>query len=102
MTARAISSALMAAYRKGLQGGVMLPHEAAAIAADLVGEWQDIATAPKTGVLVLVRQEKGNDFAGTFVAYWSELDDAWLYARGRTVRRPTHWMPLPAPPQERA
>ena len=35
MTARAISAALMAAYRKGLNGGVMLNHEAAAIAADL-------------------------------------------------------------------
>lgn len=62
-------------------------------------EWQTIETAPKDARLVLIRTHIGDEWAGTFTAYWSRLNSKWMYAQGRHVPNPTHWMPLPAPPQ---
>ena len=87
MTARAISSALMAAYRKGLNGGVMLNHEASAIAADLA---HAATTAPqccmcgKTGLSIA---EDGGPECELRDGRWvcsGECWDiaAWLQARG--------------------
>ncbi len=59
-------------------------------------EWFDIKTAPKDGTDVLTF-----GMAGLVVARWE--DEAWrIYNYGyedATVRKtPTHWQPLPAPP----
>lgn len=61
-------------------------------------EWQPIETAPKDCRLVLIREAHGNDFIGTFVGYFSPVDNAFLYSVGRAIKKPTHWMPLPPAP----
>lgn len=59
--------------------------------------WRDIESA-QDGVDVLVYVPSTEE---QFVAYRDEKGD-WLYARcgvTRIVCEPTHWRPLPAPPQ---
>jgi hypothetical protein len=63
-------------------------------------EWQPIETAPKDGRLSLVRKSGGDEWCGTFTAYWSAARGAWFYSQDRSVATPTHWMPLPNPPKE--
>lgn len=51
-------------------------------------QWQDIATAPKDGAVIL---------------YWPAIDDlpehiAVCSHRGGPFRHPTHWMPTPCSP----
>ena len=74
-----------------------------------MNEWQPIETAPKdgTGVLAFALGNPAGYFYG--VAMWVNADPDlnphtpadklslwwWPYAI-----RPTHWMPLPAPPEE--
>lgn len=70
-------------------------------------DWQDISTAPKDGTRVILYQPDGQwrrrgPHRGAEVAtgYWHqpgnpEADGFWV-AGG--AFRPTHWMPLPAPP----
>ncbi len=76
------------------------------------GQWQDIATAPKDGTTVIVfRHLCGFNVIGT--AHWFQAESmpalsGWV-ARGVSnicpspgelgLAAPTHWMPLPAPPQ---
>ncbi len=76
--------------------------------------WQPIETAPKDGTEILVW---GVTFLepGAHKAYWSDNryneptpQMAWCIANSQDrdyntadeVRSPTHWMPLPAPPQD--
>lgn len=70
--------------------------------------WQPIETAPKTGepfvVLVLDPIGKQRDYR---VMRWDTKDSLWFWAGrsfcpGETYAEliPTHWMPLPKPPQE--
>lgn len=89
---------------------ISLPHEASAAwpilpAAGLrdgclgggAMNWQPIETAPKDGTEILTC-DKGLGFS---VRYWGENEDGdnvWL-PRIRGVF-PTHWMPLPSPPEE--
>jgi len=56
--------------------------------------WQLIKTAPKNGELVLVFE----DFVS--VAYFDADEGDW-YSPGLSgdMYHPTHWMPLPAPPE---
>lgn len=61
--------------------------------------WQPIEMAPKDARLILVRTEKGDDWSGTFVAHWSKSGAGWFYSQDRCVTNPTHWMPLPTPPE---
>ncbi|WPY93143.1 hypothetical protein T8T21_08380 [Limimaricola variabilis] len=60
--------------------------------------WRDISTAPKDGRLVLLRTEHGDEWAGTYVAYWIASRGLWFYSQDRSVPRPTHWMPVPPAP----
>jgi hypothetical protein len=78
-------------------------------------EWQPIATAPRDGtkILVWIHQWAGEihgvaNATGNEIAYWANGTsdfpgaDWWVCAGGdgyATWCRPTHWMPLPAPPQ---
>ena len=58
--------------------------------------WQPIETAPKDGAIVLV-------FIGGIMGtgFWDDEVDDWElcgYLIGSA--KPTHWMPLPDPPEE--
>jgi hypothetical protein len=65
-------------------------------------EWQPIETAPKDGRLILARNATGDDWSGTFVAYWSTVKNDWMYSIERVAPELTHWMPLPEPPKTSA
>jgi hypothetical protein len=77
----------------------------------LEGRWQPIETAPKSDdicnpIKVLVYGIREGELSGlddepkVWKAYWSS--DAWSVSGGdyyaAWVRSPTHWMPLPEPP----
>jgi len=56
-------------------------------------EWQPIETVPK-GTFVLMCDMKAGE-----VRKWAYTD--WMVNKkccGDATRKPTHWMPLPAPP----
>ena len=57
-------------------------------------EWQPIETAPKDGRNVLIFNEDGIE-----IGWWSRGTSEWcrqdMYL---STAQPTHWMPLPAPP----
>lgn len=77
--------------------------------------WQPIETAPKDGVSILLKGAGGGEVEGK----WTKSDDAygadekfpcgWYTAytpneivsilSGFDHKEPTHWMPLPEPPQ---
>jgi len=56
--------------------------------------WQPIETAPKDGRWILVARD---DMQG--VVWWNKNSDHWALAPLSYFDRPTHWMPLPQPPQ---
>lgn len=63
-------------------------------------KWQPIESAPKDGTRVLLRAEGGI----TEGHYDSHFWKSWLGCHDRqkvyaSVHKPTHWMPLPAPPE---
>jgi hypothetical protein len=61
------------------------------------GGWRDIATAPQTSSAILVWcAERRN----TFTVSYSFYDARWIHFGGRGFldEIPTHWMPLPSPP----
>ena len=73
-----------------------------------INEWQPIETAPKDGRLILAT----NDFGGMVLCWWGkdyndESYEGWLsgdgdgYSTGLyySPLNPTHWMPLPKPPE---
>lgn len=76
-------------------------------------EWQDIETAPKDAVILLygllephpddVDLYANLDSPKRVAGYWDEIDGAWCPV-GSTFEgpwfNPTHWQPLPAPPQD--
>ena len=59
--------------------------------------WQPIETAPKDGREVLVAVDKSYT-GGVLVALWCAHDEAWKDWDLDTWE-PTHWMPLPEPPE---
>jgi hypothetical protein len=73
-----------------------------------MSEWQAISTAPKDGTPVLLF-EPGDDegvcfhigrFARTPGFRKRPARDGWVIASGwLAFDEPTHWMPLPAPPE---
>lgn len=59
-------------------------------------EWQPIATAPE-GMFVLVCFDSGDiDIARHIHTTWLSIEDLDF---GYGWDMPTHWMPLPAPPE---
>jgi hypothetical protein len=65
--------------------------------------WQDIATAPKDGSHVLLFWQEVSRWP--VVGWWFAPWDQWRagnYYCGKTMGKPTHWMPLPAPPIHRS
>ena len=68
--------------------------------AEALGCWQDIRTAPKDGTTVDLWSPKYVRFTG---CVWTKLykrnDYQWFqYGTDGYEIEPTHWMPLPAPP----
>jgi hypothetical protein len=76
-----------------------------------VNEWKTINTAPKDGSRILlwpIRRGRGAQFSSdAFVGLgrWhqpanSDYSGSWMVATGVYVTgEPTHWMPIPSPPQ---
>ena len=76
---------------------------------DRGGSWQPIATAPKNGTRVLVSSRAyGVTYYG--FCHWQSFDDGssgWIGGSFATIPpgcfsaflNPTHWMPLPSPPE---
>lgn len=65
--------------------------------------WQPIETAPE-GCNILLFAATGLDTEVIHIGYWDFYDERWEVGfdpRNR-VYRPTHWMPLPTPPEKEA
>lgn len=67
-------------------------------------DWQPIETAPKDGNIMVAY---ATGFGGAFgilpvvsVAFWYDIGDTpgWNDLLYNTSSTPTHWMPLPEPP----
>ena len=65
--------------------------------------WQPIDTAPKTGWIMVtsphwnIKHPVVECFAT--IVRWSPRLGLWLSEDGGDVNQPTHWQPLPEPPQ---
>ena len=60
--------------------------------------WQPIETAPKNGTWLLLTAV--GDWKA-HIGLWDEMERRWVKdGEGRPLSDLTHWMPLPAPPQE--
>jgi hypothetical protein len=59
-----------------------------------VCQWREIATAPK-GTLILLCSMTATELRHSYFVDW--LVDGRLCS-GKHTAKPTHWMPLPAPP----
>ena len=62
----------------------------------LVPVWRPIETAPKTGGPILVFVKYSNNVTSVSESYW-DYRGHW---NGYRMNKPTHWMPMPAPPEE--
>ena len=75
-------------------------HYLRALAAqqDAGGGWQPISTAPKDGRRILTLEQW--PVMDIRIARWVHgPHNVWITDNGGYVRRATHWMPLPSPPQ---
>lgn len=74
-----------------------------------MSEWQPIETAPKDGSQVLVWDQTEGVCTARFQSHVEEWRASWgseewiqdgsVYDDALVARKPTHWMPLPAPPK---
>lgn len=77
-----------------------------------MGEWKPIETAPKDGTLIRVKGNEGpygvTSWEGEALWHiptnWNKKSATWC-SEGKAVLwlagyRPTHWQPLPAPPEQ--
>lgn len=73
-----------------------------------MSEWQPIETAPRDGSCILLANSAGAWFGKYLERYQSGFkpDNPWhsmmlnhSHIKGIASRIPTHWMPLPPPPQ---
>ena len=63
-----------------------------------MSDWQPITTAPNDGTLILTFQ--ANSMTGAKVKLISWRNDTVPNGWSMRENEPTHWMPLPAPPDE--
>jgi hypothetical protein len=65
-----------------------------------MSEWQPIITAPKDGEPILAwKPDERRSGDWMTAVYWSDYPFGWMFVGGIHVVHPTHWMPLPDPPQ---
>jgi hypothetical protein len=64
-----------------------------------IAAWQPVETAPKVRGkhILMFGVGKPHILRCAFVGYW--WDNRWRVAFSEAVCEPTHWMPLPTPPQ---
>ncbi len=70
-------------------------------------KWQPIATAPQDGaeVLLFCLSKKYDDtfrIVGYFSAAWNQWEIDGVDDCFRNDLKPTHWMPLPEPPDDKS
>ena len=67
----------------------------------MTDNWQEISTAPKDGTEIFVYEPSlGSLDNWTYSRAWYEVEtDSWETPYGR-MNEPTHWMPLPNPPED--
>jgi len=81
-------------------GGLERGHEKAAAGVAPVSRWRPIATAPVDGTLVIIFESADLVSIGKH----SKIAGRWIRLSsffGQASCRPTHWMPLPPPPEKR-
>lgn len=61
-----------------------------------VSGWQPIATAPRDGSRIILSLYRGRSNVWVVEDGWNVDDDTWSDDPGLN---PTHWMPLPEPPE---
>ncbi len=59
-------------------------------------EWRPIETAPRDNTYYLLYNSVLGDFD---IGYKDSTDDSWYDDMAYDLK-PTHWMPLPSPPEE--
>ena len=78
-----------------------------------MSDWQPIETAPRDGITILIFGKPNNltidentlvtfAKAAAYTAAWDEIDEAFCLSGGSWLGpfvEPTHWMPLPTPPE---
>lgn len=69
-----------------------------------MSEWKDIATAPKDGRMVLLAIPIGQHKREMYIYIGRYRDQpmgrgSWAIWPGYDHNAPTHWQPLPAPPE---
>ena len=92
------------------EGKLMQDELVARIAAnakrDIPTGWQPIETAPKDDEILLYGRYNSDSqgyMPRPMVGRWGTFHKRWeIHAGSRFGIRPTHWMPLPAPPQGEA
>lgn len=57
--------------------------------------WQPIEAAPKDATNILIYSV---GFEKHVIGYWNMHVDSWQAQKGVYINHPTHWMPLPQPP----
>jgi hypothetical protein len=98
-------------YHKNNHEGEALTH---AIEHMKRGQWQDISAAPKDGTEILLstplfwdmdrkytHQQDARIGNGCYLMAGWYIEGRWQSRADQYVACPTHWMPLPKPPQER-
>ena len=76
----------------------------AAIAA-MPSPWRDISSAPRDGTRIMVyrpdaKKSPYNEHTVVGTDYWSDrYSSTPCWSQSRRDEQPTHWMPLPAPPE---
>lgn len=72
------------------------------IRADLVPQWHPIETAPKPSGQVILATPRNLGGYDVVNGHWFRTENKWVYdCHFAPDRQPTHWMPLPQPPQEK-
>lgn len=61
-------------------------------------EWQPIETAPKDGTRIIVSKVNGPVWCNVNWRHMIRKPDRWDSFVGAVPFEPTHWMPLPEPP----
>ena len=68
-------------------------------------EWLDISTAPKDGTEILLWDPDNRVESRLQIGQWNDIwsTPGWQSnMENETIRRPTRWQPLPAPPRKDA